>query len=112
LLWGTFALAAESGINPGIITSLFSTSLIFASVYFFLRFGQKLSMTDIVGILMVIACVVVISLSSNEEVVSLNTGFSWSKFGAILCSLGCGLLFAINSADIHEHLTTTPIGPT
>jgi uncharacterized membrane protein len=66
MIWATFSLSFASGINTGIITSLFSTSLIFTSAYFYFKFGQKLSLLCMVGILLVVACVVLVSLSGEE----------------------------------------------
>jgi drug/metabolite transporter (DMT)-like permease len=105
LLWATFSLAAVSGINTGIITSLFTTSLVFTGLYFYFVYGQKLTTTDIFGIVLVCACVVIISLSGDAQDDSLQTGFSWEKFGAIVCSIGSGVMFAVNTIDIHVHLT-------
>ena len=66
LLAVTFQFADQSKINSGIITSLFATSLVFTSVYFYFAHSQKLTKTDALGILMMIACIVIISLSEGE----------------------------------------------
>ena len=63
----TFSYSEKSGINQGIASSIFSTCLIFVAAYFYFKEGQKLTFWDAVGITMVIACVVMISLSGTAE---------------------------------------------
>ena len=110
LLFFTFKFAAESNINTGIITSCFATSLIFTSVYFYFKHSQKLTVTDGLGICMVISCVVIISLSGKASSTDgVEEEFSWYRFMAVLSSILCGAMFTINSIDLHYGLTKTSL---
>jgi drug/metabolite transporter (DMT)-like permease len=114
----TFMFADESGIHTGVITSLFCTSLIFTSVYFLIFHGQKLQKSDYIGILLVVICVILISLSEGEEheptvvpgthTVTLDDGstteesdFDINKLLAIVFALGTGVIFSTNSIEMH-----------
>lgn len=65
-LYYTFLFTAEAGINSGIITSIFATSLIFTSIIFYFQYSQKLTGFDMLGICFVISCILVISLSGGD----------------------------------------------
>ena len=104
----TFMLAAESGINTGIITSLFCTSLLFTSLIFYFNHGQKLKLIDEFGMILVVGCVVLISFSKSKTV-EIDLGFNHRKFGAIISSIACGIWFSVRSVEIHHSLTTTKL---
>lgn len=65
LIGATFYFLAQSGnkVNAGIISSIFSTNLIFVCILFYLFYGQVLSARSIVGIVMIMTSVVVISMN-------------------------------------------------
>jgi len=62
----TFMFTDRSGIHTGVITSLFCTSLIFTSIYFYFKHKHILTKFDYFGILLVLICVILISLSEGN----------------------------------------------
>ena len=94
----TFVLAYACGINSGIITSIFASSMIYVGIVFYFKFGQKMSKVDIFGIVLMVGCIVCISLAKTKTEES-NT-FSWEKFGAIMSAIVVGLIFTANSLDL------------
>ena len=63
----TYQVATKGKINHGIISSIFSTSLVYSSVWFWIVHKQKLNRSQICGITLVILCVVLISLGGGED---------------------------------------------
>lgn len=59
-----FQYATIAGLNAGVITSMFSTYCIFTSVFTYFIFGEKLKLKFILGIILMLSCVILISLSS------------------------------------------------
>lgn len=103
----TFNNATKSGINQGIASSIFCTSLIFVALWFLVRHAQKLMIWDYLGILMVIICVVLISLSGdpnkpndNSDSDSNKDDKTIEKVLTIVFALCTGLILAVNSIDI------------
>ena len=96
----TFYFAAEGGVNAGIVSSIFSTSVIFSCIIFYCKYGQKLSNYDFVGISLVIACVALISTSGSTEIQ--EDSKSDYKIFAILMATLVGLTFSLNSVDLHH----------
>lgn len=62
----SFMFADKSGINPGIISSIFSSTCVFTIIMFYCLYGQKLSINDWVGTAFIMLCVVFISLGGGE----------------------------------------------
>lgn len=58
--------AEKSGINPGIISSIFSSTCVFTIIMFYFLYGQKLTLNDWVGIFFIMLCVVFISIGGGE----------------------------------------------
>ena len=92
-----------SGINTGIISSVFATSCVFVVISFYFLENQKLSINDFVGIFFVICCVVLVSLGG-----SLNDKHSNSNqdsgliyvFLAVGFAITCGALFAFSTFSL------------
>jgi len=58
----TFYCAGLSGVNSGIIASIFSSSAIFSPVFFFLFHDQKMTNFDVAGCAAIVVSVFVIGL--------------------------------------------------
>ena len=97
----TYYYAAKSGINQGIITSIFSSSLIFTSIWFFIFHGQKLTKWDLVGVTMVIACILCISIAKSSSS-SASSDTSIYKLYAVILALAEGVLFSIRTIDMNK----------
>ena len=62
-----FMYAKDAGINQGLITSLFSTYCVFTSFIFFFLFGEKLKFKFLIGISLMLACVVLVSVAQKPK---------------------------------------------
>lgn len=62
----SFMFADKSGINPGIISSIFSSTCVFTIIMFYFWKKQKLSINDWIGTFFIILCVVFISIGGGE----------------------------------------------
>jgi drug/metabolite transporter (DMT)-like permease len=66
-----FEFAFKSGVNSGIISSIFSSSCIFTTVVFYFKYGHKISVIDAIGTSFILLCVFMIALGgtngSSEE---------------------------------------------
>ena len=61
-----FKFAKLADMNQGCITSLFSVTGIYISIIFYLKFKEVISVSKIIGILMMVPCVVILSLDPKE----------------------------------------------
>ena len=66
LIFLTFQLL-PSNVNSGIVSSIFTTSIIYACFIFYFLFGQKLTRNSILGISLIVICVACISLSNPDS---------------------------------------------
>ena len=99
-----FSNLCSKTANSGIISSIFTTNVVFSTIIFYFVFGEKLSGMQIVGIMMVIASVFMVSYqddaskpineggpvtnsTTNEE----NANPSKYLFLSILCAVSVGL---------------------
>ena len=64
----SFQVAILSGINQGIITSLFSLTTLFVAVACRFLFKEYLKLYHYIGIGLTILCAAFIGLNSNEEI--------------------------------------------
>ena len=60
-----FALLAK--INQGCIPSLFSTTAIYIAVVFYKKFGEKISISKIFGITLMMPCIILLSIDNKED---------------------------------------------
>lgn len=61
----TFQFANQAGLNPGVVSTLFTTCLIWVAIYFYFKHGQKLRIFDMFGMAIMITAVCLISLSKQ-----------------------------------------------
>ena len=61
----TFQFTFLAGLNPGIVSTLFITSLIWIVLYFFLKHKQRLLKQELLGVVIMILAVCLISLSKQ-----------------------------------------------
>ena len=92
--------AKAAGINQGVISTLLSMASVFNIVIFYFKFGEKISCLHLIGVGMMIACVLCISLAAaskkeeDEDFDSDDTmGLSQGMAGTL--AILCGLLSAI-----------------
>ena len=62
----SFMFAEKSGINPGIISSIFSSTCVFTIIEFYFWKKQKLSLNDWAGTFFIMLCVVFISIGGGD----------------------------------------------
>jgi len=58
----TFAFAFPSGVNAGIISSIFASSCIFTIIIFFFKYDQKVTKFDAIGAFMIVLCVALVGV--------------------------------------------------
>jgi len=65
----TFYLLSESSnsLNSGIITSIFASSIIFSLVNFRVLYGQRIKVSSLVGIILVITSISLISMGELKS---------------------------------------------
>ena len=118
----TFMWADKANMHTGVITSLFCTSLIFTIIYFRIFHAQHLQCTDYIGILLVVICVVLISISEGghgPKPTEVNTledieeeESNMEKILAVVFAVGTGVIFSTNSIEMHYSAKTQNVGAT
>lgn len=63
---GCFYFASLSGVNPGVISTIFTTSLIFTAVVFHFGFNQKLTLRDYLGGALIIGSLLMIAFGQEQ----------------------------------------------
>ena len=99
----TFTFAGKSGVNSGIISTIFCTSVIFSNILFYILYGQKLSKYDIFGSLMIVASVVLIGFGGATGGSETDTT---NLILALGISLATGFIFTLNAININYILQT------
>jgi len=59
----SFKYAEMAGLNQGLITALFSTYCVHTTVIFYFVFGEKLKLRFVFGIVLMVACVLLVAYS-------------------------------------------------
>ena len=96
----TFLFAGLSGVNSGIIATIFSTCVVFTAVIFKLKYGQILSKMDWVGCITIIVCVVLIGIGGAQggEGQKIDTT---DLLMAVLCAVITGFVFSLNTLNVN-----------
>jgi drug/metabolite transporter (DMT)-like permease len=91
-----FFFAFKSGVNAGIISTIFSSSCIFTIVIFYFKYGHQISLIDFIGTCFILLCVVMIALGgtggSDSEEVKTEDQIAEEKVNLVMA-----LIFAIIS---------------
>lgn len=58
-------LAKASGLNQGVISTLLSLASVINIVIFYFKFGEKISAFHLIGVFLMIACIVCISMEAT-----------------------------------------------
>ena len=106
-----FMFAAEANVNGGIISTIFSSICVFNSIIFYFKYGQKISKSDIIGTILILACVTLISLPPKKvsfehgsaEDYDLNQLFLAL---ALVMALAAGLTLSFNTVNIYYVIGT------
>ena len=106
----SFYYAGLSGVNSGIIASIFSTSALFSPLIFYAQYGQKLSRNDALGCLFIIGSVFIIGTSGGS---SAETDIESTNYllMSVLFALGVGLLMSLYSLMIQWSTKTVGYPP-
>ena len=67
-----FKYAKLAEMNQGCIPSLFTVNSIYVSTLFYFKFNEKITISQIIGIFLMIPCVILLSLDKKENEVSKN----------------------------------------
>jgi drug/metabolite transporter (DMT)-like permease len=97
LIFKTFYYVSMSplNLNSGIISSIFSSTILYSTLIFYVVYGQKLSMQSIFGILLILAQVFLISTSQEEKVGASITELKYIHY-AVVTALLVGFSFTLN----------------
>ena len=103
----TFIFTAKSGLNAGIITSIFSTCIVFTTVLFYFIHNQVLTRKDFIGITFLVGCVVLISLSPNKntDADDLHTSSAYRVI-AIVFAVLVGMALTTYTVEMHYSIKT------
>ena len=99
----SFAFVARSGVNAGVMSMIFSSCMIFTPIIFYFKYGEKLGCSDLIGGLLVVACVVIIGIGGLDAEPTGGIEHQTkeeTEFYLILGTIGCllvGLCFSIRS---------------
>jgi drug/metabolite transporter (DMT)-like permease len=105
----TFAFAFPSGVNAGIISSIFASSCIFTIIIFFFKYGQKVTKFDALGAFMIVLCVVLVGLGgalgsgdgekaenkTDEELLEIRSTQTFNLIMAMVFATLTGLAFSL-----------------
>ena len=94
----TFNFAGKSGLNSGIISTVFCISIIYSNILFYFLYGQKIRHFDIVGFIMIIVGIVLIGFGGAEGGDKTDI---LNSILALVSALVVGLLFALDSININ-----------
>ena len=100
----TFNFSSKSGVNSGIIATIFSTCVIFSNMFFYFIYNQKLSKYDHIGSLLIIASVVMIGMGNAKSAAS-DTNMTNLILAIVSAILG-GLAFSLNSINLNYIVKT------
>ena len=102
-----FLFAFNANVNGGIISTIFSTSCVFTFIIFYFKYGQKITMSDVIGTIFVLACVTLISLptpgSESDSEEDLDNLF---LILALCMALAAGLTLTLNTININYVIGT------
>ena len=89
-----------SGVNSGIIATIFSTSVVYTSLIFRVKYGQILTKRDWLGISVIILSVGMIGIG-GARTSRMETMDGSYLLLAVLCGLGSGLVFSLNTFNVN-----------
>ena len=97
-----FALLAD--INQGCVPSLFAVTNIYIAIVFYFCFNEPLTCTQITGIALIVACIILLAMDEKEDSVDQErsivlTAEQKHVYGvfAILCAVGAPFLWTLRS---------------
>lgn len=113
----TFYFSSKCEMNGGIISSLFSTSLVFTIAIFYFKYNQKVTIFDVCGACFIIASVALIgfSVSTDEDIDIKETeekttidpdDASFYLFLSVISSIVTGLSFTLETVSIQYVIGT------
>jgi drug/metabolite transporter (DMT)-like permease len=109
----TFYFAGLSGVNSGIISTVFSTCVVFTAIIFRFKYGQELTKYDYLGCFLIITCVILISIGgteNNDDDSSENINMKY-LFLSVTFALVCGLLFSMNTLNVNYIIRDVKFNP-
>jgi drug/metabolite transporter (DMT)-like permease len=99
----TFLFAAKSNINGGIISTIFSSSCVFTTLIFYLKYGQKITKNDFLGTFFILGCVGLISLGGSNQSGEVDSMYLAL---ALTMALLAGLSLSLNTLAIQHVIET------
>ena len=112
-----FFNANAAKMNTGIVTVLFSISLVLTSVWFFFRHGERLGVQDYLGVVCIGACVAMVSSGgshSSDGNVPITDPLVIAELDeykdmAVMIGLILGVIFTFNGIECHYNMQNTRV---
>jgi drug/metabolite transporter (DMT)-like permease len=95
LITTCFYYAAESGVNPGVLASVFSSNIMFTSIIFYLLYGERITKTTV--FCMIIMILGVFFVSAKDEVHETGAIIYEKLILAVVLALAAGFDFACST---------------
>jgi len=97
--------AKASGLNQGVISTLLSLASFFNLILFYFKFGEKISCSHFLGIILMLACVICISMAATTgkdlQDFDSNETFGLSQVAAGVVAILCGFTGAVLMSTKH-----------
>jgi len=98
--------AKAAGLNQGVISTLLSLASLFNIIIFYLKFGEKISPLHFIGIFLMIACIICISVAATtdgeeDEDFDPDDTFGLSSTVSGILAILCGLMSALLMSTKH-----------
>lgn len=93
----SFTFSHLAGVNEGVITSVWAVTPLFGALLDYLVFGVKLTKKHLVGVLTLVFCATLISLSSFTAPVTINENATMAAWVPVATAMLGSVLMSIRS---------------
>ena len=83
----TFKYWLHSGINQGVITALFSLGSLYLAIFAYFFYDQKITIFQISGMILLIACAILLVLSKNYDRIQVPYEYQTSPVIAVILAI-------------------------
>ncbi|CAI2372065.1 unnamed protein product [Moneuplotes crassus] len=98
----SFKLALEGGMNQGVITAIYGTTPFIISIMFYIKFGETLKISQLIGMVFMIFCITMIGFLRAPSAEAI-TQADYNPNGvaiALILSMICPFFFALDGLII------------
>ena len=98
-IMNTFYFGGKAGMNTGVLSSFYVTSVVFTVVIFYFLYGQKVSKSDLIGASFIMLCVILISTGSADDNIEKKNEFKYTIF-AIMFAIMAAFCFSLRPLTV------------